>query len=208
MSYDYLFKIIFIGDTNVGKTALVDRLINDRFASRHDSTIGVDFATILNVVNNQYRIKSHIWDTAGQNQFSSIISNYYKGIAGVAIIFDVNRISSFKKVEFWRQEFEQNKDHASKISTILIGNKTDKNNRMVPEIVARNYAEENGMLYIETSAKNNKNIHKSFQLLLEDICNNMDTNDLGIGIRRHFSYKKKEVVRDDSCGFCDCCCIS
>ena len=68
MSYDYLFKLIFIGDTNVGKTAITDRLIHDRYLGRYDNTIGVDFASVNTVINNKDRIKTHIWDTAGQEQ--------------------------------------------------------------------------------------------------------------------------------------------
>ena len=89
MSYDYLFKLIFVGDTHVGKTAITDRLIRDRYLGRYDSTIGVDFACVNTVINKKDRIKAHIWDTAGQESFSSIISNYYKGIAGAAIVFDI-----------------------------------------------------------------------------------------------------------------------
>ena len=209
MSYDYLFKLILIGDSKVGKSAFVSRLINNRFVSRHNSTIGIDFATISHVINNKYRIKSHIWDTAGQIKFSSIIANYYKGIAGVAIVFDVTSMNSFKNAEFWRQEFEQKKDHDTNISTILIGNKIDKRGRTVSEEVARNYADEHGMMYIETSSKNNENIHESIKILLEHICKNMNTEDLGAGIQRHFSFNKKIKERKvESNGFWDCCCIS
>lgn len=202
MSYDYLFKLIFIGDRKVGKTALVNRIINKRFVSRYDSTIGVDFGTKSNIIN-EYRIKSHIWDTAGDIKFSSIITNYYKGIAGVAIVFDVTRRSSFKKADFWRQEFEQNKDHDLKISTILIGNKTD-GKRTVSEKEGRKYADDHGMLYIETSAKNDQNTNESFELLLKDICENMNTDDLGAGIRRHFSYGKIKKKPDNN-SWCWCC---
>ena len=84
MSYDYLLKLIFIGDTSVGKTAITDRLTHDRYLARYDNTIGVDFACINTVINNKDRIKAHIWDTAGQENRGGILRDaYLKGADGV-----------------------------------------------------------------------------------------------------------------------------
>jgi len=129
MSYDYLFKLIFIGDTNVGKTAITDRLIHDRYLGRYDNTIGVDFACVNTVINNKDRIKAHIWDTAGQESFASIITSYYRGIAGAAVVFDLSRKDSFRRVDFWLRELKEKRDNEKPISILLIGNKKDRINR-------------------------------------------------------------------------------
>ena len=92
MSYDYLFKMIFVGDTNVGKTAIANRLSRNRFDCHYDATIGVDFSSLTLDIDEK-RIKTHIWDTAGQECFSSIITTYYRGVAGAILVFDVGRES-------------------------------------------------------------------------------------------------------------------
>ena len=209
MSYDYLFKLIFIGDTNVGKTAITDRLIHDRYLGRYDNTIGVDFACVNTVINNKDRIKAHIWDTAGQESFASIITSYYRGIAGAAVVFDLTRRDSFRRVDFWLRELKEKRDNEKPISILLIGNKKDRINRAVSEGEIENYAKINNLMYIETSAKTGENVHDAFTLLIKDIYKNMDKKNPGVGIRRHFSYDEKQKELDeDNCKMRDyCCCI-
>ena len=209
MSYDYLFKLIFIGDTNVGKTAITDRLIHDRYLGRYDNTIGVDFACVNTVINNKDRIKAHIWDTAGQESFASIITSYYRGIAGAAVVFDLTRRDSFRRVDFWLRELKEKRDTEKPISILLIGNKKDRINRAVSEGEIENYAKINNLMYIETSAKTGENVHDAFTLLIKDIYKNMDKENPGVGIRRHFSYdeKQKELDEDNCKMRVYCCCI-
>jgi small GTP-binding protein len=209
MSYDYLFKLIFIGDTNVGKTAITDRLIHDRYLGRYDNTIGVDFACVNTVINNKDRIKAHIWDTAGQESFASIITSYYRGIAGAAVVFDLSRKDSFRRVDFWLRELKEKRDNEKPISILLIGNKKDRINRAVSEYEIENYTKINNLMYIETSAKTGENVHDAFTLLIKDIYKNMDKENPGVGIRRHFSYDEKQKQLDeDNCKMRDyCCCI-
>ncbi len=209
MSYDYLFKLIFIGDTNVGKTAITDRLIHDRYLGRYDNTIGVDFACVNTVINNKDRIKAHIWDTAGQESFASIITSYYRGIAGAAVVFDLSRKDSFRRVDFWLRELKEKRDNEKPISILLIGNKKDRINRAVSEYEIENYTKINNLMYIETSAKTGENVHDAFTLLIKDIYKNMDMENPGVGIRRHFSYDEKQKQLDeDNCKMRDyCCCI-
>ena len=105
MSYDYLFKIIFVGDTCVGKTALVERVARNVFHETYNSTVGVDFSTVTLDISDQ-TIKTHIWDTAGQKCFASIISTYYRGVAGATIVFDVSNRNSFHKCTFWLNQIK------------------------------------------------------------------------------------------------------
>ena len=209
MSYDYLFKLIFVGDTHVGKTAITDRLVRDRYLGRYDSTIGVDFACVNTIINKKDRIKAHIWDTAGQESFSSIISNYYKGIAGAAIVFDITRRDSFDRVDFWRQEL-QNKNTTADLSILLIANKKDKTNRVVTTEEAQQYAEKYNLLYKETSAKTGENINEAFLSLIQNIYEKMDPEKLGTGIQRHFLYDDKgiKILDNNYKKRNSCCCLS
>ena len=161
MLYDYLFKIIFIGDSNVGKTAIANRLAQDRFDCHYQATIGVDFYSItLDIDDN--RIKTHIWDTAGQECFSSIITTYYRGVAGAVLVFDVGRESSFHKCHYWLNQVVQKGSEKHKPFLLLIGNKCDRKNRVVSREDAERFAKDHNMLYFETSAKKDTNIHESY----------------------------------------------
>ena len=166
MSYDYLFKMIFVGDTNVGKTAIANRLSRNRFDCHYDATIGVDFSSLTLDINEK-RIKTHIWDTAGQECFSSIITTYYRGVAGAVLVFDVGRESSFKKCNYWLNQVlgKGTCDHIP--SLFLIGNKCDRDKRVVSREDAENFAKENNMLYFETSAKKDINVHESYKKIIK-----------------------------------------
>jgi len=202
--YDYLFKIIFIGDAKVGKTALTERLTKNEFHDYYKTTIGVDFSTIALDINDN-TIKTHIWDTAGQECFASIISTYYRGIAGAAIVFDVNRRESFRKCSFWLNQIKGNGTTGHLPTLMLIGNKIDRDMREVSKEEALNFAEKNNMIYCETSAKKNINVIKCYRTLIKKIC---DTTDLGNvdgthGIRKGMVSQSKVNIKEERM----CCCI-
>ena len=142
MSYDYLFKIIFVGDACVGKTALAERITKNEFHESYNSTIGVDFSTVTLDIGDQ-TIKTHIWDTAGQKCFASIISTYYRGIAGAVIVFDVSSRNSFRKCSFWLNQVKQNGTIGHLPVIALVGNKIDRATRDVTYDEAVNFAEKN-----------------------------------------------------------------
>ena len=106
MNYDYSFKIATIGCTHVGKTAIVNRFCDDKFKSVWEATIGVDFSSAFLKVQGK-QIKFQIWDTAGQESFAPIIRSYYRGVAGVIMVFDLGDRSSFHKLTFWLNELNQ-----------------------------------------------------------------------------------------------------
>lgn len=191
MSYDYLFKIVLIGNTYVGKTAITERLINDRYTSHIDSTIGVDFATLSVKVRDKI-IKTHLWDTAGQETFQSIIRNYYYGIAGALIIFDVCNRKSFQQVNYWYDELIKNTDMKPYIT--LIGNKIDSPHRVVTTEEAEQYAQKYGFQYVEVSAKTGANVYNAFKTIIQTIYDNMDKTNLRPGIKRHFSHDENNVL--------------
>jgi len=115
----------------------------------------------------------------------------------------------FRRVDFWLRELKEKRDNEKPISILLIGNKKDRINRAVSEYEIENYTKINNLMYIETSAKTGENVHDAFTLLIKDIYKNMDMENPGVGIRRHFSYDEKQKQLDeDNCKMRDyCCCI-
>ena len=205
MSYDYLFKIIFVGDSCVGKTALAERITKNEFHEHYNSTIGVDFSTVTVDIGDQ-TIKSHLWDTAGQECFASIISTYYRGIAGAVIVFDVSSRSSFRKCSFWLNQIKQNGTIGHLPVIALVGNKIDRAIRDVTYDEAVNFAEKNNMNYYETSARKNIDVMKFYQGLIKKIYNtaDLDAEDEKHGIRKGVVSHSKVQIKDEM----ECCCCT
>ncbi len=206
MSYDYLFKMIFVGDTNVGKTAIANRLARNRFDFHYDATIGVDFSSLTLDIDEK-RIKTHIWDTAGQECFSSIITTYYRGVAGAVLVFDVGRESSFKKCNYWLNQVlgKGTCDHIPCL--FLIGNKCDRDKRVVSREDAENFAKENNMLYFETSAKKDINVHESYKKIIKHIASSIDLESATEhqGIRKGMITHSKLQEKEERDCFVPCC---
>ena len=150
--YDYLFKILIVGDSGVGKSALLKRFVDDVYSGSFISTIGVDFSCKTIKLNDK-KAKLQIWDTAGQERFRTITSSYYRGAQGVFITFDLTDMDSFINVESWLKEV---KNYATEKTIIhLVGTKLDRvKDRKVSFEKASAFAIINNLEYIETSAKN------------------------------------------------------
>ncbi|EOA38499.1 hypothetical protein CARUB_v10010267mg [Capsella rubella] len=165
--YDYLFKVVLIGDSGVGKSNLLSRFTRNEFCLESKSTIGVEFATRTLQVEGR-TVKAQIWDTAGQERYRAITSAYYRGALGALLVYDVTKPTTFENVSRWLKEL---RDHAdSNIVIMLIGNKTDlKHLRAVATEDAQSYAEKEGLSFIETSALEALNVEKAFQTILSEI---------------------------------------
>ncbi|CAK8530123.1 unnamed protein product [Lathyrus sativus] len=165
--YDYLFKVVLIGDSGVGKSNLLSRFTRNEFCLESKSTIGVEFATRTLQVEGR-TVKSQIWDTAGQERYRAITSAYYRGALGALLVYDVTKPTTFDNVTRWLKEL---RDHAdANIVIMLIGNKTDlKHLRAVNTEDAQSYAEREGLSFIETSALEATNVEKAFQTILGEI---------------------------------------
>jgi small GTP-binding protein len=163
--YDELIKIVIIGDAGVGKSAIMSRQCDDVYQPSYISTIGVDFRYCV-IPSHDKKIKMQIWDTAGQERFRTIITAYYRGANGVLVVFDVTRMESFKHTSYWISEC---KKHNQQIGIILIGNKCDSEKRMVPRETAEEFAKENNLIYVETSAKDNLNVQEAFAALADKL---------------------------------------
>ncbi|EKX73173.1 Ras-related protein Rab1b small GTP-binding protein [Theileria equi strain WA] len=159
--YDYLFKIIVIGDSGCGKSSLLLRFADNTYSESYMSTIGVDFK-IKTVKIDNITIKLQIWDTAGQERFRTITSTYYRGAHGIICVYDVTNKLSFDHItETWLTDIERYA--TSNVSKLLIGNKIDlADNRVVTSEEAKQVAEAHNMNYIEASAKTDSNVEKAF----------------------------------------------
>ncbi|KAE8213324.1 hypothetical protein CF319_g5357 [Tilletia indica] len=165
--YDYLIKLLLIGDSGVGKSCLLLRFCDDAWTPSFITTIGIDFK-IRTIELDGKRIKLQIWDTAGQERFRTITTAYYRGAMGILLVYDVTDEKSFGNVRTWYSNIEQ---HASEgVSKILVGNKSDwDDHRVVTEEQGRALAQELGLKYIETSAKTNSNVEEAFFSLARDV---------------------------------------
>ena len=207
MSYDYIFKLLIIGSLGTGKTAITERFTNNRFNHVHNSTIGVDFSSVLTTVNNTDRIKIHLWDTAGNRAFGPIINSYYRGVAGFVIVFDITKRKSFESINHWYNQIIEHSDNEN-MPILLIGNKSDlSSKRKVSFEEATMVAKTMNMIYFETSAKDDVNIYESFLSLIKKIYEDMDSENLGTGIRSHFSKETVSLIKDNNSERTTCCCI-
>ncbi|KAI0487944.1 hypothetical protein KFK09_027767 [Dendrobium nobile] len=165
--YDYLFKVVLIGDSGVGKSNLLSRFTRNEFSLESKSTIGVEFATRSVNVDSKV-IKAQIWDTAGQERYRAITSAYYRGAVGALLVYDVTRHATFENAERWLRELRDHTD--PNIIVMLIGNKSD-----LRHLVAVNtedgkaFAEKESLYFMETSALEAINVENAFAEVLTQI---------------------------------------
>lgn len=166
-SYDYLFRILLIGDSGVGKSCLLLRFADQSYTDSYISTIGVDFK-IRTIEVEGKTIKLQIWDTAGQDRFRSITSTYYRGAHGIIIVYDVTESETFQNIKIWLAEIE--KCASPTVKRLLVGNKCDLvGRRQVETETAQAYAQKLGISFLETSAKSSTNVEQAFVVLAEQI---------------------------------------
>ncbi|PKA47304.1 Ras-related protein RGP1 [Apostasia shenzhenica] len=164
---DYVFKVVLIGDSAVGKSQLLARFSRNEFSLDSKATIGVEFQTrTLNIDNKT--IKAQIWDTAGQERYRAVTSAYYRGAVGAMLVYDMTKRQSFDHVTRWLEEL---RGHADKnIIVMLIGNKLDLGTlRAVPAEDAKEFAERENLFFMETSALEATNVETAFLTVLTEI---------------------------------------
>ncbi|CAB4311798.1 unnamed protein product [Prunus armeniaca] len=164
---DYLFKAVLIGDSGVGKSNLLSRFSKDEFRLDSKPTIGVEFA-YRNIKVGDKLIKAQIWDTAGQERFRAITSSYYRGALGAILVYDITRKLSFENVSKWLRELREYGN--SDMVIVLAGNKLDlSHSREVSEEEGKNFAETEGLCFMETSALENVNVERVFLDMISKI---------------------------------------
>merc|ERR1712001_34277 len=167
--YDYLFKLLLIGDSGVGKSCLLLRFADDTYTESYISTIGVDFK-IRTIELDGKTIKLQIWDTAGQERFRTITSSYYRGAHGIIVVYDVTDQESFNNVKQWLQEIDRYA--CENVNKLLVSNKCDLTNKKVVDYTsAKEYADQLGIPFLETSAKNATNVEQAFMTMAAEIKN-------------------------------------
>ena len=166
-NYQYIFKLILIGNSGVGKSCILQRYMKHTFEESYKCTIGVDFLMKSIVINGQ-TVKLQLWDTAGQEKYKSMVSSYYRGANVALIVFDITNHQSFDSLPMWTENFYKNGPEQKNI--ILIGNKKDLADlRQVTQQEAEAFSETNNMMYFETSAKEGDNIEYIFNYAAEKL---------------------------------------
>ena len=169
---DFVVKVILVGATGVGKTSFItrycDKTVPEHF---HVPTIGVDLKVSRHDIEGK-KLKCHIWDTAGQDNFESIVTTYFKGVGGVVAVFDVTCPSTLKKAEQWVKKVEL-QNNATVLPVMLLANKIDKKHDMRTVSEAKNLADTFGWIYKEVSTKSNLNVDNAFDSLIDEIYYNV-----------------------------------
>uniref|UniRef100_A0A665UM48 Ras-related protein Rab-19 n=1 Tax=Echeneis naucrates TaxID=173247 RepID=A0A665UM48_ECHNA len=206
-SFDFLFKIILVGDSDVGKTCVVQSFKSGIFIEKQQNTIGVDFSVRTLDIDGK-RVKMQVWDTAGQERFRTITQSYYRSAHGAMVAYDITRRSTFESVPHWIREVEQH--GAASVVLILIGNKSDLHaQRQVLFEDACTLAENNNLLAaLETSAKEAQNVEAAFILMARELLarNGMSITDEASQDRSQFMLSKSShpvhgaASSDKKCG--------
>lgn len=166
-NYSYIFKYIIIGDMGVGKSCLLHQFTEKKFMSDCPHTIGVEFGTRIIEVEGQ-KIKLQIWDTAGQERFRAVTRSYYRGAAGALLVYDITRRSTYNHLSSWLTDARNLTNPNTAI--FLVGNKSDlEAQRDVTYEEAKQFADDNNILFMETSAKTGEAVEDTFLQMAKKI---------------------------------------
>ncbi|XP_076180174.1 RAS oncogene family member Rab3 isoform X2 [Ptiloglossa arizonensis] len=170
-NFDYMFKLLIIGNSSVGKTSFLFRYADDSFSSAFVSTVGIDFK-VKTVFRHDKRVKLQIWDTAGQERYRTITTAYYRGAMGFILMYDITNEESFNSVQDWIMQIKNYSTDSAQL--ILVGNKCDmEDERVISTERGKQLADQLGVQFFETSAKENYNIKAVFEHLVDIICDKM-----------------------------------
>lgn len=190
------FSIILLGESNVGKTSIINKFINGTFSNKLTCTINVEFKTKYLKIDKNLYAKLLIYDTAGQERYRSLTKQYYHNADGIILVFDLTDEDSFNKLNIWIKEIN---DNAGNVEIILVGNKSDLENRKITKLNAEKSAKEKNIRYIETSAKEGTNI----LLLFEEISIGMNkrkneetTSNVEMGSIDTYIFRREELNKE------------
>jgi small GTP-binding protein len=199
-NYDYLIKLLVIGNSGVGKTNMLLKFCDNNFMSSHLTTIGIDFK-IKTILMGSDKVRLQIWDTAGQEKFKTITQTYYRGAMGIVLTYAINERETFEDIQNW---IKQIKIHASdNVLKVLVGNKIDIDDRKVSYDEGMQLAADLGVRFFETSAKTGEQIEELFMYMAEEIKNKLDQEEkvgaisyTGSKLQKHASEKQS---KEDCC---------
>ncbi|KAH9616085.1 hypothetical protein KSS87_006847 [Heliosperma pusillum] len=196
-SEEYLFKIVIIGDSGVGKSNLLSRYARNEFSLHSKATIGVEFQT-QSIELDGKEVRAQIWDTAGQERFRAVTSAYYRGAVGALIVYDITRGTTFDSISRWLEELNTHSD--TTVAKMLVGNKYDLDDiRAVSIDQGKSLAEEHGLFFMETSAKDSTNVKTAFEMVIKEIYTTVSRKVLNSdSYKAQLSLKRVSLVNDDT----------
>ncbi|XP_029282036.1 ras-related protein Rab-7L1-like isoform X4 [Cottoperca gobio] len=169
---EHLFKILVIGDGEVGKSSFLHRYVNGQFNKTYKMTMGVDYSLKLLYWSDKEKVRLHLWDIAGQERFISMNRIYYKGALGCVVMFDVTNPTSFRSCRHWKQDLDNKAmlPNGDSIPCILLANKCDLAQRAVTTDSIKRFSEANGFVtWMEISVKENMNVGEAMRRLVQEI---------------------------------------
>ncbi|EEA08347.1 Ras family protein SEC4, putative [Cryptosporidium muris RN66] len=206
--YDYLIKLLLLGDSAVGKSSLLLRFCENKFENSFVLTIGVDFKSKIIELNGK-KLKLQVWDTAGQERFRTITPAYFRSAMGVILVYDITNIETFNNLSYWMKNLEE---YANiNVQKILVGNKCDLNSqRQVSEQRGKELAQEYKIPFFETSAKLDSSVTEAFSCIAEEIKQKFfsDMNKLNISVGNNLDISQyqnntTDIIRQKSLRCCN-----
>ncbi|XP_010553589.1 PREDICTED: ras-related protein RABA5c-like [Tarenaya hassleriana] len=196
---EYLFKVVIIGDSAVGKSNLLSRYTRNEFNAHSKATIGVEFQTQSMEIDGK-EVKAQIWDTAGQERFRAVTSAYYRGAVGALVVYDITRGSTFDNVGRWLDELNAHSETA--VARMLVGNKRDLESiRAVSVEEGRSLAESEGLFFMETSALDSTNVKTAFEMVIREIYSNISRKQLNSDTyKAELTVKRVSLVKNGNDG--------
>ncbi|XP_001356197.3 ras-related protein Rab-14 isoform X1 [Drosophila miranda] len=207
-NYNYIFKYIIIGDMGVGKSCLLHQFTEKKFMANCPHTIGVEFGTRIIEVDDK-KIKLQIWDTAGQERFRAVTRSYYRGAAGALMVYDITRRSTYNHLSSWLTDTRNLTNPSTVI--FLIGNKSDlESTREVTYEEAKEFADENGLMFLEASAMTGQNVEEAFLETARKIYQNiqegrLDLNASESGVQHRPSQPTRTSLSSEAANVKDQC---
>lgn len=163
MADRFVFKVLLVGDASVGKTSLLQRFTDNRYTANYKCTVGIDMR-IRTLEVSGCRVMLHIWDTAGEERYRSVMGSYYRRVMGIILVYDTTERRSYNHVDYWLSEIK--KHGASDVKVLLVGSKCDAcEQRQVAQETAATFAERKGLIYVEASAMTGFNVEHLFSKL-------------------------------------------
>ena len=203
-SFDYLLKIIIVGDTGVGKSNFLFRFVENKFSRAYRATVGLDLKTKICIIPKaKKKVKLVLWDTAGQERYMSLNKLYFQKVQGIILMYDITKRESFKNLTKWVKLINES---APFVPLVLIGNKLDdeEENRIVRTEEGKAFANENGYLFYESSALNGKNVNNAIydlsDIIISSLEKSMNMNVSETTLENFpFNVKKKAQTRNERC---------
>lgn len=201
--HDELFKFIIIGESDTGKSALLRYFLEKKFRKTPQTThtVGVEFGAKTVTLYGK-RVKLQIWDTAGQERFRSVTRSYYRGAIGCLLVYDVTNRESFNRLPMWLADA---RSFAKDITVIVVGNKVDKKDqRDVSLLEASGFAQDNGLLFLETSALTGECVDEVFLKCANSILSKIQEGELTTTAPDEKTTPIDKLVREERYMYCQC----